>query len=544
VPEDIEEFWEGLRPPRHKGPEGISQEISPELAKRLEGNDALGGALATLQRYSSILQEDSRLRGPLMARDLSDPEVSATLDRLRSYAPAPIARASAALLRDAYTRGQGQGQLPSELQERQTWLDAMADDATRQIGGFTRTLMGNAYDPERLPSDSDLDLGPLSSQLQASTSDLLPGVDYAELEARVLSTMNEMRDRGYRVDGGYIDRLRTILLQPLREDGIEGAALRAEPGAPNPNAEHFAQIERNIQAAIAEMSERGFTIDEARVNQLRLDMLQDFEDATRSAPDVGSESERNLLTTLRQGIANGENPWWTEPVQQPEPGQPAVQTHGPSEALLQRLSQDPAFSAALRQLDERAHLGPAGVRVGDEIMSPTEAARMNYQIGENASWYLSQGIVRTRSSLVREYQENGGLRMDFTPERAEEERLQREAERANLMRNSGPVFGSAGSAILHNAVSAEHRRLAEGSHRQPLQLQDHRMSDTLLRLASLFNELGVQCQVANHLGSDVRTVELEFSLFVDTPECPNSIGGWQSDDGRVHLSLGFPRARR
>jgi hypothetical protein len=196
------------------------------------------------------------------------------------------------------------------------------------------------------------------------------------------------------------------------------------------------------------------------------------------------------------------------------------------------------------------------VRVNDEMMSQREAVRMHYQVGENATWYLAHGIVRTRSSLVREYQENGGLRMDFTPERAAEEDLQLET---NLMLSSVPIVGPAGNETrlqitaasptlgVEDAVLAspeEHRRLAEGGSRLPPRLQDHRMSATLLRLAGLFNDLGVHCQVSNHLGDAVRTVELEFSLFVDTPESPTSIGGWQSDDGRVHLSLGFPNARR
>jgi len=158
------------------------------------------------------------------------------------------------------------------------------------------------------------------------------------------------------------------------------------------------------------------------------------------------------------------------------------------------------------------------VRAGDEMMSPEEAARMNFQIGENAIWYQSQGITISRSTLERIYQENGHLRMDFTPERAEEERLQREISMRGWSLNPTNSEPESSEAINYASLG--------------------RQFEILLRIASLFNEIGVHCTVINHQGGS--DIELQFRIFSDTPECPTSIGGGLAPDGAIRLRLGYP----
>lgn len=145
-----------------------------------------------------------------------------------------------------------------------------------------------------------------------------------------------------------------------------------------------------------------------------------------------------------------------------------------------------------------------------------EALRMHTQVEENYLWYQSQGINMSRATLQGVYRDNGGLRMDFSQSRAEEERLQREA-------------------VL---TREEQRRILETVANPPPSYEDMgRRSETLLRLATLFNELGVSCNTINHQGVQGQTVELQLNLSHGTPGY--SIGCWVSSDGVVHLNLGY-----
>ena len=258
-------------------------------------------------------------------------------------------------------------------------------------------------------------------------------------------------------------------------------------------------IERQVLEAVRELRARGVTIDQDVADHLRVSLLMEIEESTRSAPD-------------------------------PDPSP---------------LDADQPF------------LNPQA-----------EVARMHYQVSENASWYLSQGIVVSRSILESLYRANGGLRMDFTQARADEERRQRESAQADLVEQAqiqarlSPFMRERLNADIGEVRDFQERNFPiahQGELEPPRPLPGQfsaqlrssallnrianahpisRNTETLLRLVRLFDELGVSCVVVNRQTGNPE-VELQFSLFRDTPECPTSIGSHVDSDGVVHLRLGY-----
>jgi hypothetical protein len=75
----------------------------------------------------------------------------------------------------------------------------------------------------------------------------------------------------------------------------------------------------------------------------------------------------------------------------------------------------------------RSDSNPEIPRPNPTLNPHEEALRMQVQVNENYIWYQSQGISISRVTLEWIYRRNGGLRMDFSQDRAEEERVRREA---------------------------------------------------------------------------------------------------------------------
>ena len=400
-----------------------------------------------------------------------------------------------------------------------------------------------------------------TNTLDQPRSELGEEASNTDIERSFQETVSEMIRRGIRIEPGFADRLRDDIrqgifettrfypetpstqvtadtvstrqpllsdpdfraaLQTFEEESVLGPLVRVEDEQADQSESQgitYAELEVQFQAYLEEMRAYGTHI-EADLRELRSLFLWDFMESTRSQPTG-------------------------------DPG----------------LFEDP-FSRMQFYRDNVE--GSLPVSVGNE-MSPEEAARMSAQVEGNAAWYHSQGIPISLSELEHSYLENGGLRMDFTPERAEEEALQRvvsvrgegignvrarhpdfatrarvdeaiETFRANLQGGSRETQDEAIERFQANLQGNPQRLNVPPNARETQQVRSGpnyarlgRQSEILLNIVNLFNELGVSCTVLNHQTN----VELQLSLFA-SPEAPNSLGAYLSYDGVAHLHLGFP----